>query len=166
MKEALDLTDGQAKHWYFQLKKEYEEQERRERILKEVQARKEFRKMMKQYKLPEVLKQEEDYDRFYDAPDTPKGKRDEEEERLAPHYENEKEAIFYKDDIDFLRFHKRTTRNVHEALQELINSAKQTVYQGIKQNYQVILNYVKLNRACSVVEAYWTINRLDKLTQQ
>jgi hypothetical protein len=55
-----------------------------------------------------------------------------EEEKLAPHYENDKEALFYKDDLDFLRFHKRTTKNVHEELQDLINSAKQTVYQGIK----------------------------------
>ena len=69
--------------------------------------------MMKQYKLPEVLKQEEDYEKFYDAPDT---KPQPEEERLAPHYENEKEALFYKDDLDFLRFHKRTTKNVHEEL--------------------------------------------------
>ena len=56
MKEALDLTDGQAKHWFHQLKREYEEQERKEKITKELQARKEFRKMMKKYKLPEMLK--------------------------------------------------------------------------------------------------------------
>jgi hypothetical protein len=30
----------------------------------------------------------------------------------------------------------------------------------------VILNYVKLNRACSVVEAYWQINRLDKMSRE
>ena len=119
--------------------------------------------MMKSYKLPSVLKQEEDYEKFYDAPDTKQ--KPQEEERLAPQYDNDKEALFYKDDLDFLRFHKRTTKNVHEELQSLINSAKQTIYSGIKQNYQVILNYVKLNRSSSVVEAYWTINRLDKMTQ-
>jgi hypothetical protein len=32
-----------------------------------MQARKEFRKMMKQYKLPEVLQQEEDYEKYYDS---------------------------------------------------------------------------------------------------
>jgi hypothetical protein len=36
----------------------------------ELKARKEFRKMMKTYKLPEVLQKEEDYEKFYDAPGT------------------------------------------------------------------------------------------------
>jgi hypothetical protein len=47
-----------------------------------------------------------------------------EEDKLASHYENDKEALFYRDDLDFLKFHKRTTKNVHEELQELIHSAK------------------------------------------
>ena len=39
-------------------------------MLAQLKARKEFRKMMKSYKLPSVLQQEEDYEKFYDAPDT------------------------------------------------------------------------------------------------
>ena len=89
---------------------------------------------MKTYKLPEVLQKEEDYEKFYDSPghinDMSNVKK--EEDRLENHFENDKEAMFYKDDVEFLRFHKRTTNNVHEELQELINSAKQTVYTGIK----------------------------------
>ena len=120
---------------------------------------------MKAVKLPEVLQKEEDYEKFYDAPGTINDPQHQakEEERLPNHFENDKEAMFYKDDIDFLRFHKRTTNNVHEELQELINSAKQTVYSGIKQNYKVTLNYVTLNRSVSVVNAFWTLNRIDKL---
>jgi hypothetical protein len=121
--------------------------------------------MMKSVKLPEVLQKEEDYEKFYDAPGTVNDPQNQvnEEERLPNHFENDKEAMFYKDDIDFLRFHKRTTNNVHEELQDLINSAKQTVYSGIKQNFKVTLNYVTLNRSVSVVTAFWTLNRIDKL---
>lgn len=131
----------------------------------QLKARKEFRKMMKSVKLPEVLQKEEDYEKFYDAPGTVNDPQNQanEEERLPNHFENDKEAMFYKDDIDFLRFHKRTTNNVHEELQDLINSAKQTVYSGIKQNFKVTLNYVTLNRSVSVVTAFWTLNRIDKL---
>lgn len=83
----------------------------------QLKARKEFRKMMKSYKLPETLKQEEDYEKFYDSEGTIHDQKDKEkEEKLPNHYENEKEAMFYKDDIDFLRFHKRTTNNIHEEL--------------------------------------------------
>lgn len=119
---------------------------------------------MKSFKLPEVLQKEEDYEKFYDAPGTVNDPSHykKEDDSLPSHFENDKEAIFYKDDIDFLRFHKRTTNNVHEALQDLINSAKQTVYSGIKQNFKVTLNYVTLNRSVSVVTAFWTLNRIDK----
>lgn len=33
IKEALDLTDAQAKHWRYKLKREYEAQERREKLM-------------------------------------------------------------------------------------------------------------------------------------
>jgi len=38
------------------------------------------------------------------------------EDELSSQFENDKEAMFYKDDVEFLRFHKRTTNNVHEEL--------------------------------------------------
>ena len=42
------------------------------------------------------------------------------------HFSNEKEKIFYKygTDIEFLRYHKRTTRNYHEVLHGIIASEK------------------------------------------
>ena len=48
----------------------------------------------------------------------------------------------------------------------MIDSSKQTVYEGIKQSHKVTINYVTLNRSCSVVNAWWTINKLDKLLNQ
>lgn len=65
-----------------------------------------------------------------------------------------------------MRFHKRTSKNVHEELQNIIDSAKQTVYEGIKQNFRVTVNYVKLNRVCSVVEAWWSLNKIDRFSLQ
>lgn len=126
----------------------------------QLKAKKEFRKLMKSYKLPNVLQQEEDYEKFYDSAADPKKN---EPNPLLEHFLNEKEAMFYKDDVDFMRFHKRTTKNVHDALQDLLESSKQAIYQGVKQKYKISINYVKLNRACSVVNAFWSINKLDPL---
>jgi hypothetical protein len=83
-----------------------------------LKAKKDFRKLMRSYKLPSVLKQEEDYEKFYDS-ETP-----ELEKQADANFQNAREAIFYKEDVDFMRFHKRTTKNVHEALQDLIDSSK------------------------------------------
>lgn len=62
--------------------------------------------------------------------------------------------------MDFVRYHKRSTRNFHEALQEIIDSSKQTVAKGISSNYRVTINYLKLNKACTVVTCWWQLNIL------
>ena len=73
--------------------------------------------MMKSYRLPTVLQQEEEFEKFYDAPGTINDTENQHKEEDVPeHFLNEKEAIFYKEDIEFMRFHKRTSKNVHETL--------------------------------------------------
>jgi len=67
---------------------------------------------------------------------------------------------FYNNDKDFMRFHKRTRRNMHEVLQELLDSSKQTMSKGVKQLNNVTINYIDLNKACSLLVAYWTINTM------
>ncbi len=75
--------------------------------------------MMRSYKIPAYLKDEEDYDKIYgdDAPkiDSADGKKNE-EEPLPAYYKDEKDYQFYGDDVEFMRFHKRTTDNVFNAL--------------------------------------------------
>lgn len=83
------------------------------------------------------------------------------DDNAPEHFFTDKEAMFYKDDVEFMRFHKRTSKNVHETLSELLESSKQAIYTGIKQTYSVSINYVELNRSCSVVNAWWSINQLD-----
>lgn len=49
---------------------------------------------------------------------------------------------------------------MHEALQELLDSSKQTVVGGIKSLNNITINYVDLNKACTLLIAYWTVNTL------
>ena len=48
-------------------------------------------------------------------------------------FETERERDFYDDgkDMEFVRYHKRTTRNFLAELQKIIDSKKQTVSKGI-----------------------------------
>jgi len=79
---------------------------------------------------------------------------------LPPGFRGEEEVRFYNNDKDFMRFHKRTRRNMHEVLQELLDSSKQTMSKGVKQLNNVTINYIDLNKACSLLVAYWTINTM------
>ena len=47
MTEAMGLDVFQQKHWAYKLKREYEQQEKNRLRLERLQARKDFRKMLK-----------------------------------------------------------------------------------------------------------------------
>ena len=58
---------------------------------------------------------------------------------------------------------------MHETLQELLDSQKQVVVSNIQQGLRVNVNSVRLNKACSVVEVFWElgkINSLDLINEQ
>ena len=119
---------------------------------------------MRQYKLPNVLNQEEDYEKIYDQPDPAEGTVNvKKEEPLPAYYENEKEYMFYGDDVEFVRHHKRTSNNVHETLQELLDSQKQVIISNISHGLRVNINSVRLNKACSVVNAFYEISKISSL---
>jgi hypothetical protein len=65
------------------------------------------------------------------------------------------EKNFYRDDIEFMRWHKRTTRNISRALEEVLTSNHQTVQGGIKMQNQISLEYVKCNRKCTLIHVWW-----------
>lgn len=95
--------------------------------LKQREAKKAFIKLMRSYKIPSYLKDEEDYDKLYGDNAVREGEIDPnapKDEPLPAYYKDEKDYLFYKDDVDFMRFHKRTTDNIFNALQELVDSTK------------------------------------------
>lgn len=57
-----------------------------------------------------------------------------------------------------MRFHKRTSRNMHSVLQDLLSSSKQTMMAGIKSLNNISVNYIELNKACTLVNAFWSVN--------
>ena len=66
---------------------------------------------MKKYKIEQVLEAEQNFEQFYNGID-PKP----EDEELPPGYENEADYKFYGDDVDFMKFHKRTKANMQRGL--------------------------------------------------
>eukprot|EP00347_Sterkiella_histriomuscorum_P003403 403364431 len=157
MTQALDLDIPQQKHWFYKLRREYKEQEKLQERLKQKEARKQFMKLLKSYKLPEVLQQEEDFEKLYDSDVIPHLQPKKDEEPLPPGYENEKDWQFYGDDVDFMRFHKRTKDNIYNCLVDLINSNKQTISKGVSQNQQLMINHIQLNKASSLVDVWWQL---------
>jgi hypothetical protein len=110
--------------------------------------------MMKKLKIDEVLDQDSNFTSFYDKNETP-------EKALPAGYSSWQEYNFYGEDTDFMRFHKRTKQNMQETLQELIQSSKQTLQKGIRKMNSITINYIELNKASSLLIAYWTVNSLD-----
>ena len=63
--------------------------------------------------------------------------------------------------MDFVRYHKRVSRNFHRELQEILDSSKQTVAQGIKSNLTITINSVRLNRSSTVANVFWDLAIID-----
>ena len=67
----MELDPSEQKHWWYKLKKEYELQERNRKKEEARQARKAFRKLLKQSGIMEHLEEIEDYDSFYNSSEAP-----------------------------------------------------------------------------------------------
>ena len=59
-----------------------------------------------------------------------------------------------------MRFHKRTKENMRSGLEMMITSDKQTIAKGIRQMTEISIDYVDLNKACSLLVAYWSLNSM------
>lgn len=157
--DIMGLDEFGQKHWYYRLKREYIAEEKVRKRLEARKAKKDFRKLLKKYNIAETLAEEENFDAFYD--ELKNGKQPEEEQRELPKgYMNEEEYRFYGDDHEFMKFHKKTKSNMQMALQELINSSRQTIAKGVLGMHNITVNYIDLNKASSLIIAYWTINSL------
>lgn len=67
--EVMGLDAAGRKHWYYRLKREYQKEAAILKRLEQRQAKKDFRKMLKKYKIDPVLDQYENFDRAYNAKD-------------------------------------------------------------------------------------------------
>jgi hypothetical protein len=154
----MHLDKYGVKHWYYRLKREYTAEAKLLKRMEERKARKEFRKMMKKYKIETTLAQEDNFDQFYG--ENKKNREPEGDDALPAGYRNREELGFYGTDVEFMRHHKRTKANMHESLSSLISSSSQTVAKGLFNMNKVSISYVDLNKACSLVVAYWAINNM------
>ena len=112
--------------------------------------------MLKSHKIQSVLDQDDNYDSFYNKPVEEK-----KDEPLPRGYDDDADVAFYgTDDLDFMRFHKRTKSNMQDCLQQVVLSSKQTMAKGVRMMNEVSINYVDLNKPCSLLVAYWTINTM------
>lgn len=100
-------------------------------------ARKEFRKMLKKSDIKRTLEEIDDYEEFYENPENDishnektdarqETDTDGEDGKYDGVFLNEKEKIFYENgkDMDFVRYHKRTSRNFHWELQQIVSGDK------------------------------------------
>lgn len=158
--EAMQLDEYGQKHWYYRLKREYEKEAAVIKRLQQRQAKKDFKKMMKKHRITPVLEQEESFESIYNDATPNK----EEETGLPRGYVDETDYRFYGSDHEFMRFHKRTKLNMHETLQDIIHSSKQTLAAGVKNMHNITVNYIDLNKASSLLVAYWTINTISHET--
>jgi hypothetical protein len=108
---VMHLDSFGQKHWYYRLKREYTAEAKILKRLEERQAKKDFRKTLKRLSIEGTLEEEENFEKFYE-----KKNGEEENFKVPAGYKDEREYRFYGRDTGFMKFHKRTKRNMQSEL--------------------------------------------------
>ena len=119
--------------------------------------------MLKSYDIKKTLEHIEDYDSYYNRDEKLENVEasfeDGQEGDLSGIFSSETEAKFYEygKDLDFVRYHKRVTKNFSMVLQEILDSPKQTVIRGITKTHSIAINSIRLNKSCTVANVFWQL---------
>ena len=81
-------------------------------------AKKDYKNLLKKYGFKKELEDIDDYDAYYNKKEDDNNEADEDQNEMSEHFKNEREKNFYKngEDMDFVKYHKRVTRNFHTTL--------------------------------------------------
>lgn len=139
----------EAKHWFYQLKREEKIIVKALLRLKKLEQKKKLKKLSKQWKIENEHNIDVDYIKYE------RESKDEDDVIIPKQYTNINEFLFFGDDTEFMCHYKRTCKNILLELNRFFGSNKQTIRRGIARNTDVIFTEVKMNRACSVVYAWW-----------
>jgi hypothetical protein len=143
----MDLQE--CKHWFYKLKREEKDIVKALIQVKKLEQKRKLKKLSKQWKIDSDHNIEIDY---------LKNEREAEGDKdikIPEHFKNISEYLFFGDDTEFLRHYKRTCRNVLDELNRIFLHNKQTIKRGVARNVDIIFTEVKMNKACTVVYAWW-----------
>lgn len=144
---GMDLQ--KAKAWYYRLRREEKIIVKALLRLRKLEMKRKLKKISKQWK----IENEDNIDINY----LKKEDKKEDELKIAPHFTNIDEYLYFGDDIEFLKHYRRTCSNVMNSLNKFFQSNKQTVQRGITKSYHLSVTDVKMNKSCTVVYAWWDI---------
>lgn len=169
-KKALDLAKvwnmdaPETKHWYYRLRREEKQIFKAILMRKKLEQKRNLKKIAKQWK----IENEENIDINYlqllkEEKGETGGKNNIEPEKFAvpKEYKNLNEFIFFGEDKEYFRHYKRTCKNIMTCLNEFFESNKQTIKRGISLNVEILVQEVKMNKACTVVYVWWDLPSID-----
>jgi hypothetical protein len=169
-KKALNLAKvwnmdaPETKHWYYRLKREEKQIFKAILMRKKLEQKRNLKKIAKQWK----IENEENIDINYlqllkEENGETGGKNSIEPEKFTvpKEYKNLNEFMFFGEDKEYFRHYKRTCKNIMTALNEFFESNKQTIRRGISMNVDIMVQEVKMNKACTVVYIWWDLPSIN-----
>ena len=97
-----------------------------------------------------MLEEAQDYEKYYSKDDQEGGEK-------KPISSDEREVIFYNNDLEFMRHHKRTKRNMEEVLNGILASNNQKIQSGALLGNHVYVESTRLNKSCSLLHVFWNL---------
>ena len=161
-RRALDLAklwqmpSPETKHWYYKLRREQKEIIKVINMRKKLEQKRKLKKIQKQWTIDNKENLDVNYADFLNKDNSDKQDLNE-NVKIPKHFKNINEFVFFGEDLEFLKHYKRTCKNIENALNEFFVKNKQSIMTGISRNADISISEVKMNKACTVIYAWWDL---------
>ena len=148
----------ETKHWYYKLKREEKEIIKVVNMRKKLEQRRKLKQLKKQWTIDNKEILDLNYADFLNKDNSQADKKEMSENiKIPKHFNNINEFLFFGEDHEFMRHYKRTCRNIEHVLNEFFRKNKQSIMTGIGRNVDISITEVKMNKACTVIYAWWDL---------
>ena len=157
-----------ARHWYFQLLREEKEINKNLLKMKKIEEKRNMKKMAKQWQL--------NYDNYFDADyedfdnigkqldENSINKSAEEPYKIFKGFEDVNEMVFFEENKDKMKYHKKTLVNLNIVVREVLSSSK--VKNPILNNIDISVSELKMNKAMTVLYIYYLLPELENTKEE
>jgi hypothetical protein len=150
------MPSPETKHWYYKLRREQKEIIKVINMRKKLEQKRKLKKIQKQWKIDNKENLDVNYADFLNKDSSDKQDLNE-NVKIPKHFKNINEFLFFGEDLEFLKHYKRTCKNIENALNEFFLKNKQSIMTGIARNADIHISEVKMNKACTVIYAWWDL---------
>lgn len=172
MGEVTGLPDSTLKHYYYKTLQEQKQIDKTEKKFKKSEHKRKLKQLAKQWKIEYSKYFETDIDKLEEENFeniSQNAERNANEKKLVngmtipKGFNSFEDVIYYEENEDRMKYHKRTTENIRDCLENILYSNKNKILSNVTQNMNINISNIKVNRAITSVEVFFNLPEIEDI---